>query len=276
VLPDGALRESRDVLARHVDGERRQAAYAVVDHYCREIEAIELPGYPATDKDVHIKQAAADHDCDAICTYDTDDFLDSAVPPWSPRRLCKEVDFTRFAFEVPNVGSEGTYMLLTRTYGGDAGRLLRESETEIWFRPDGAIEAEGPGLREWQIHHRVPLGYAVAIVVRYNNERCEVAAWHLDRAFPAGVPSGSGGKPTLAEGRIEFTATPATGVIPYAEGFGSSSVPVWLREHSVRAGVADRSLEVAFGSRSVVGLLARLDIIVIAPGLADGFLISWH
>lgn len=274
VVPDGVIGEAIDVLGRHLDPDSLTGATAALDLFLSGLGALEVSGFPVQADDQHVKGAATELDCDAICTYDMDDFISFAVPAWSPRRLFKEIDFFSHSMEAPALGEEGTYLLFLRTWGGDQGRLLREAtgNSAIWFQADGTVELTGPRASEWKIHHTLPLGPAAALVVRYGPGRCEVAAWETSTGFPEGTPIGSNGKLLLAQGPVEFDGTPIPGVVPFAECWGATFAPLWLKEHSVRAGIANESLEVAWASQSVEALLSRVEFRLIG----DVAVITWH
>jgi len=67
-----------------------------------------------------------DANCAAIWTYDEDDFTTSPVPAWTPVEWLTHIDPQRYLLEPPQVGEIGTYLLATRTWGGDSGWIARQ------------------------------------------------------------------------------------------------------------------------------------------------------
>jgi len=121
VVPDGVLDEALARVAGPVPDDQLSVVRGQMHDYCLRLQALTMTGYPRVDsvdsvgRDEHVKQAAVDAGCTAICTYDTDDFTTSPVPAWTPVELFKHIDPFRHLVESPRGGECGTYLLATRT-----------------------------------------------------------------------------------------------------------------------------------------------------------------
>lgn len=273
VVPEGVLDEALARVSGLVPDDQLSVVRGLMQDYCRRLQALTMTGYPRVDsvgRDEHVKQAAVDAGCTAICTYDTDDFTASPVPAWTPVELFKHIDPFRHLFESPRVGECGTYLLATRIWGGDTGRLLWDaaSESEIRVHGDGRVTGSGPAISSWNTHTHLPHGPVNALTVRYRPGKVEVFTWPDPDEQSAHLPH----QLRLGSGIAHFVSVPRLGVIPHAEGFFASSVPCWLKEGQIRKGIRHRTLEIYFGERGVEKMLERMSI-VMGP---DGALVVWR
>ena len=271
---NSCLREAETVIARHAYPELAVAAIDSLNHFLQslgcfvtvdqDVPGLDLTGVSKTDR--HAYTAAVASGADVLCTYNIKDFSGGAVEVRSPLGIMRSVgDPQRFMIQYPCLGEAGTLMLLTRQYGDDhAGVLAGSDDVVITQRPDRSISVEGDGMKEFRpTGHRVPDGYAHALVLRYRADgEFEVSAWLLGEQLPDDLAVGSSGKVALASGRAAFGHPVTPGLSlgrltgPSGEVFGVSGVPRWVSDTNMRTqALVDQCLEGVAESKGIAEAL---------------------
>lgn len=286
VASEYARRECEALLRSTARSKRVEAAaLATLNIFSQQVKVLYVPnakassGLRASDpNDQPILDAAVEHNCEIICTYNLKHFPGSGIRVLSPLGLLKQLDQRPdgWAIQPPVLGRRGT--ILVMGYLHSLGQILETADGLIAFNDaTGKIALRGPQTGTYQSPHALPLGVEpIAFLFRYRESGdFDASAWPISPTPDLGATI-AGPKIVLAQGRSSFRE-PVQALITQDGQFNGaltnlSGIPQFVPEREVPYIVRDGCLDAWIGSTGIAAAMARCDEYV-APdgGLFIGF-----
>jgi len=266
-VTDLVMHECRRILRQAAGGRnaRYRLAVLTVESYLKELGALLLPDDPGKNPppkaDHRIHAAALAYGCDAICTYNPNDFPTDGVKTISPLGLKKRIDppTLRNFIQVPVLGDSGTLFFMgTLHHPSSMGNILETGNGMRFYTDgDGYVRISGTNAR---VNVTTPFGGTDLTVffLRYTSAGQFNASLWLPPTAPRWDETQGFEERVLTTGQVPFTS-PVRGLLGdgsfYGVVFGYSGVPHYVRDNMIPHVIRNQCLEAVWGSADIAALL---------------------